>query len=73
MLAELFFVTSQACQNGQCPNTMQSLTVATTVTKTELISPFATNAKTTVHYRRNLFGRLVPMQATVVTQAKKGK
>jgi hypothetical protein len=32
MLAELFFVTAQACQNGQCPTVKESLTVATTVT-----------------------------------------
>jgi len=32
MLAELFFVTAQACQNGQCPPTVQSSVTATTVT-----------------------------------------
>jgi hypothetical protein len=32
MLAELFIVTAQACQNGQCPTVKESLTVATTVT-----------------------------------------
>jgi hypothetical protein len=33
MLAELFFVTAQACQNGQCPpTTKDSSVVATTVT-----------------------------------------
>jgi len=32
MLAELFFVTAQSCQSGQCPPAVQSSVVATTVT-----------------------------------------
>lgn len=74
MLSQIVFYALQpiqTCQTGQCPN--QATTVTQTVTKTESVIPFTTNAKTTVQYKRNLFGRLVPVQATVITQAKKDK
>ena len=61
----------QTCQTGQCPN--QAVVMTQTVSKSETVVPFATNAKTTIQYKRNLFGRLVPVQATVITQAKKDK
>lgn len=67
----------QTCQTGQCSTIKDYLIVDTatakTVTKAESVIPFATNAKTTIQYKRNLFGRLVPVQTTVITQAKKDK
>lgn len=56
MLAELFIVTAQACQSGQCPTVKDSLTVATTVTVVN--GPPAWLAF--YGHKRNLYGREYP-------------
>lgn len=54
----------QTCQTGQCPQQ-----VAPTVSVSAATVPY--DVKTVVQYRRNLFGRLVPVQATTTSSPAK--
>ena len=60
-MLDLIVLNAQACATGTCP---QAVIAATPVVATYAVAAPLLPGKTTVQYRRNLFGRLVPVQAT---------
>ena len=61
MLEYLILSGTQACATGTCP---QAVIAAAPVVAAYAVAAPLLPGKTTVQYRRNLFGRLVPVQAT---------
>lgn len=62
-MLDLIVLNAAACANGQCPQTQQALTVIQQPAVVAVAS--AVPGKTVVKYRRNIFGRLIPVYAEV--------